>query len=97
MDIRDIMIELEMDGEASEAISFESVIKLIDEKEPCSRELFEDMPSLAKLMRSVHKQGFWKGVEFGRLMFMKIVENDEKLKIVRESEDYPDKIPDDFE
>ncbi len=86
MDFDDLMKELEMDGEGSEAISFESIIGLIDEKEPESKELFEDMPALAKLMRSIHKQGYWQGVEFGRQMFLKIIENEEKLRIVEEYE-----------
>jgi len=86
MDFDDILKELEMDGEGSEAVSFQTIIDLIDAKEEDAKELFEDMPALAKLMRSIHKQGFWRGAEFGRMMFMKTMENEEKFRIVEEYE-----------
>ena len=86
MDFKDILTELQVDGEASEAISFETIINMIDKEDPDAREMFDDMPVIVKLMKSVHKQGFWQGAEFGRMLFMKIVENEEKIRVIEESE-----------
>jgi hypothetical protein len=86
MDFKDILTELQIDGESSEAISFETIIKMIDEQDPDSKEMFDEMPVIVKLMKSVHKQGFWQGAEFGRMLFMKIVENEEKIRVIEESE-----------
>ncbi len=70
---------IEEDGTISESISFESLIKSIESDDPDVRELMHDLPSIIALMRQVHKHAWWNGAEFGRLVFVKIDE-DEQIK-----------------
>jgi len=87
MDIRDIIKELEMDGDANEALGFENVLLILNKEDPDILDVMKDMPSLPKLLRTVHKQGFWHGAEFGRNIFLNIIE-DERKKEILELEDW---------
>jgi hypothetical protein len=87
MTLKDIIKELEMDGEANEALSFETVLKVLDDGELDAMEAVEDMPSLPKLLRQVHKAGFWHGAEFGRHIFLNIMEDERKTEVL-EFEDW---------
>jgi hypothetical protein len=86
MDLKDIIAELEMDGESKEALSFDTVIKLISDEDEDVIETMTEMPSLPKLLRQVHKAGFWHGAEFGRQVFLEIMENEKKMEILKESD-----------
>lgn len=86
MDLKDIIAELEMDGESKEALSFDTVIKLISDEDEDVIETMTEMPSLPKLLRQVHKAGFWHGAEFGRQVFLEIMENEKKMEVLKESE-----------
>ena len=74
--VDEIAAEVEGEGDISESISFDSVIKAIEEEDPEVKELMEELPALAMLLRTVHKQGFWRGVDFGRKMVMGILEEE---------------------
>lgn len=86
MDLKDIIAELEMDGESKEALSFDTVIKLISDEDEDVIETMTEMPSLPKLLRQVHKAGFWHGAEFGRQVFLEIMENEKKMEVLKESD-----------
>ena len=86
MDLKDIVKELEMDGESKEALSFDTVIKIISDEDEDIIETMSDMPALPKLLRQVHKAGFWHGAEFGRQIFLEIMENDRKVEVLKKSE-----------
>jgi hypothetical protein len=77
---------IEMDGESKEALSFDTVIKLISDEDEDVIETMTEMPSLPKLLRQVHKAGFWHGAEFGRQVFLEIMENEKKMEILKESD-----------
>jgi len=74
--VDEIAAELEGEGDISESISFDSVIKAIEEDDEEVKDLLAELPALAMLLRTVHKQGFWRGVDFGRMMVMKILEEE---------------------
>ncbi len=40
------------------------------------------MASWPKLLRQVHKAGFWHGAEFGRQVFLEIMENEKKMEVL---------------
>lgn len=86
MDLNDIIKELEMDGESKEALSFDTVIKMISDEDEDVIETMTEMPSLPKLLRQVHKAGFWHGAEFGRQVFLEIMENEKKLEVLKNSD-----------
>ena len=86
MDLKDIVKELEMDGESKEVLSFDTVIKIISDEDEDIIEIMTDMPALPKLLRQVHKAGFWHGAEFGRQVFLEIMENDRKVEVLKKSE-----------
>ena len=86
MDLKDIVKELEMDGESKEVLSFDTVIKIISDEDEDIIETMSDMPALPKLLRHVHKAGFWHGAEFGRQVFLEIMENDRKVEVLKKSE-----------
>lgn len=86
MDLKDIIAELEMDGESKEVLSFETVLKIISDQDEDVIETMTEMPSLPKLLRQVHKAGFWHGAEFGRQVFLEIMENEKKMEILKESD-----------
>lgn len=86
MDLKDIVKELEMDGESKEVLSFDTVIKIISDEDEDIIETMSDMPALPKLLRQVHKAGFWHGAEFGRQIFLEIMENDRKVEVLKNSE-----------
>jgi len=83
--MKDIIEEIENDGVITESLSFENIIKMIDEEDPESTDTMTEMPALPKLLKQVHKQGFWAGAEFGRLVFLKILEDEDKMKLVNDS------------
>ena len=86
--MKDIIDEVEADGVITESLSFENIIKMIDEEDPDSAETMTDLPALPKLLKQVHKQGFWAGAEFGRLVFLKILEDEDKMNLInKETED----------
>ena len=46
------------------------------------------MPSLPKLLRQVHKAGFWHGAEFGRKVFLEIMEDERKTEVLNNAEEF---------
>ena len=93
MTLKDIIKELEMDGEANEALSFETILKVMEAEDINTMEAIEEMPSLPKLLRQVHKAGFWHGAAFGRHIFLNIMEDERKAEIL-EFEDWDEITPD---
>ena len=87
MRLKDIISELEMDGDTSEAIGFETLLKLLDIEDEDIKETLEEMPSLPKLLRQVHKAGFWHGAEFGRKVFLEIMEDERKTEVLNNAEE----------
>jgi|TARA_R110002110_G_scaffold98990_1_gene253197 hypothetical protein len=87
MTLKDIISELEMDGDTSEAIGFETLLKLLDIEDEDIKETLEEMPSLPKLLRQVHKAGFWHGAEFGRKVFLEIMEDERKTEVLNNAEE----------
>tara|TARA_R110002096_G_scaffold233280_5_gene423336 strand:+ start:802 stop:1086 length:285 start_codon:yes stop_codon:yes gene_type:complete len=85
--LKDIISELEMDGDTSEAIGFETLLKLLDIEDEDIKETLEEMPSLPKLLRQVHKAGFWHGAEFGRKVFLEIMEDERKTEVLNNAEE----------
>jgi hypothetical protein len=73
---KDLEKEIVAEGESIEAISFESVIKTIENEDDTAFELMKDLPSLPALLRQVHKHAFWRGADFGRLWFLKLADDD---------------------
>ena len=51
------------------------------------KETLEEMPSLPKLLRQVHKAGFWHGAEFGRKVFLEIMEDERKTEVLNNAEE----------
>ena len=86
--LKDIISELEMDGDTSEAIGFETLLKLLDIEDEDIKETLEEMPSLPKLLRQVHKAGFWHGAEFGRKVFLEIMEDERKTEVLNNAEEF---------
>lgn len=74
-DVDDILAEIESEGDTSEAISFDSVLKVIDKE---VEDMVEEIPSIVTLLKLVHKQGFWRGVNFGREFMTRILEDEER-------------------
>ena len=68
---------IEEDGIISEGISFETFIKTLQEEDEKVDELFKELPPLMSLIRHVHKQAWWDGAEFGRLVFVKLDEDEQ--------------------
>ena len=87
MTLKDIISELEMDGDTSEAIGFETLLKLLDIEDEDIKETLEEMPSLPKLLRQVYKAGFWHGAEFGRKVFLEIMEDERKTEVLNNAEE----------
>ena len=88
MTLKGIINELEMDGDTSEAIGFETLLKLLDIEDEDIKETLEEMPSLPKLLRQVHKAGFWHGAEFGRKVFLEIMEDERKTEVLNNAEEF---------
>lgn len=86
MDLKDIVKELEMDGESKEVLSFETILKMIADEDEDVIETMSEMPSLPKLLRQVHKAGFWHGAEFGRQVFLEIMENEKKVEVLKNTD-----------
>jgi hypothetical protein len=86
--LKDIISELEMDGDTSEAIGFETLLKVLDVEDEDIKETLEEMPSLPKLLRQVHKAGFWHGAEFGRKVFLEIMEDERKTEVLSNAEEF---------
>jgi len=53
------------EGKISESISFETIIDLISKEDKNAKDLIAEVPTLIMLLRTIHKQGFWRGVAYG--------------------------------
>ena len=72
-----VMRSIDEDGTISEAISFESLLKSIENDDANVKELMHDLPAVVTLMRQIHKHAWWNGAEFGRLVFVKMDEDEQ--------------------
>lgn len=88
MTLKGIIAELEMDGDASEVMAFETLLKILEGEDEEIFDTISDMPSLPKLLRQVHKAGFWHGAEFGRKVFLEIMEDERKSVVLQNSEEF---------
>tara|TARA_B110001454_G_C12580996_1_gene376107 strand:+ start:136 stop:423 length:288 start_codon:yes stop_codon:yes gene_type:complete len=88
MTLKGIISELEMDGDGAESIGFETILKILEDEDDQMYETLEDMPSLPKLLRQVHKAGFWHGAEFGRKVFLEIMEDERKTEVLNNAEEF---------
>ena len=88
MTLKGIIAELEMDGDGAENIGFETILKILEAEDDQMYEILEDMPSLPKLLRQVHKAGFWHGAEFGRKVFLEIMEDERKTEVLNNAEEF---------
>ena len=88
MTLKGIIDELEMDGDGAENIGFETILKILEAEDDQMYETLEDMPSLPKLLRQVHKAGFWHGAEFGRKVFLEIMEDERKTEVLNNAEEF---------
>lgn len=88
MTLKGIIAELEMDGDASESMAFETLLKILEGEDEEIFDTISDMPSLPKLLRQVHKAGFWHGAEFGRKVFLEIMEDERKSVVLQNSEEF---------
>jgi hypothetical protein len=88
MTLKGIISELEMDGDGAENIGFETILKILEDEDDQMYETLEDMPSLPKLLRQVHKAGFWHGAEFGRKVFLEIMEDERKTEVLNNAEEF---------
>jgi len=68
---------IDEDGVISESISFESLLKSIENDDDNVKELMHDLPAVVTLMRQIHKHAWWNGAEFGRLVFVKMDEDEQ--------------------
>ncbi len=68
---------IDEDGVISESISFESLLKSIENDDTNVKELMHDLPAVVTLMRQIHKHAWWNGAEFGRLVFVKMDEDEQ--------------------
>ena len=88
MTLKGIIAELDMNGDAAEAIGFETVLKILEGEDDEIFDIIADMPSLPKLLRQVHKAGFWHGAEFGRKVFLEIMEDERKSEALKDAEEF---------
>jgi len=84
-DICNLTNEIEEEGNIKEAISFNSIIRLMEAEDPEIAETIKALPALPALLRSVHKHAYWAGADFGRLTFLKIAEDEELQETLSES------------
>lgn len=75
-DLEEFLRDIESQGDSTEAISFESVIKTIECDDKEALELMKDMPVMVALMRNIHKHAFWRGADFGRKVFLRLADDD---------------------
>jgi hypothetical protein len=64
------------------------MLKILETEDDSMIETLEEMPSLPKLLRQVHKHGFWHGAEFGRKIFLEIMEDERKSEILSNAEEF---------
>lgn len=67
---------IEGEGDNIEAVSFESVIKAIEDDDSEAQELMEEIPTIVTLLKAVHKHGFWRGVLFGKHIVSRLIDED---------------------
>lgn len=77
-EVKDLIKDIEAEGDTTESISFESVIKTIEDDDPNACELMAELPALVPLLKHVHKHAFWRGADFGRTTFLKLADDDEE-------------------
>ncbi len=75
-ELKEFLKDLETEGDTTEAISFESVIKTIENDDKEALEVMREMPVIVALMRHIHKHAFWRGADFGRTTFLKLADDD---------------------
>ena len=88
MTLKGIIAELEMDGDTAEVMAFETILKVLEGEDDEIFDTIHEMPSLPKLLRQVHKAGFWHGAEFGRKVFLEIMEDERKTEVLNNAEEF---------
>jgi hypothetical protein len=83
-DIENLTNEIEEEGNIKEAISFNSIISLLESEDPDIMETMKALPALPALLRQIHKHAYWAGADFGRLTFLKIAEDEELQETLKD-------------
>jgi len=83
-DIENLTNEIEEEGNIKEAISFNSIISLLESEDPDIMETMKALPALPALLRQIHKHSYWAGADFGRLTFLKIAEDEELQETLKD-------------
>ena len=61
---------VEFDGDSKEALSFISLIKVIEKEDKDFRDLIKEVPSIPAFLRAAHKAGFWSGTNYGKGIYL---------------------------
>ena len=75
-ELKEFLKDIEAEGDNTESVSFESVIKTIEHDDKDALEVMKDLPVVVALLRHIHKHAFWRGADFGRTTFLKLAEDD---------------------
>jgi|10_taG_2_1085330.scaffolds.fasta_scaffold00714_1 hypothetical protein len=89
--IEDVTNEIEEEGNIKEALSFNIIIKVLESEAQDIAKVLEDLPSLPKLLRQVHKHAYWSGMDFGRQIIASLSEDDDVRLMAAEENKAEDK------